>query len=167
MLFPLSLSLSFFFPKQDFFKSAVSFFFFFKTFILFMGYSSLWCLGFLLRWLLLLLSMGSSMCGLQSLMCVLRSCTLQALDMSLVVVAHGPSCSEKHRISPDQELNSCPLYWPWRREWQSTPVFLLGESHGQTMGSQRVRHDWATNTLTFFHSAGRVTLDKSFNLSES
>ena len=20
---------------------------------------------------------------------------------------------------------------PWRREWQSTPVFLLGESHGQ------------------------------------
>ena len=24
--------------------------------------------------------------------------------------------------------------------------FLPGESHGQTMGSQRVRHDWATNT---------------------
>ena len=40
----------------------------------------------------------------------------------------------------------------WRREWQSTPVFLLGESHGwrslvgQFMGSQRVGHDWATNT---------------------
>ena len=36
---------------------------------------------------------------------------------------------------------------PWRREWQLTPVFLPGESHGQrslvgsqSMGSQRVRH---------------------------
>ena len=45
---------------------------------------------------------------------------------------------------------------PWRREWQPTPVFLPGEFHGQeepgklqSMGSQRVRHDWATNT--FFH----------------
>ena len=43
---------------------------------------------------------------------------------------------------------------PWRREWQPTPVFLPGkfpwteESGGiQTMGSQRVGHDWATNTL--------------------
>ena len=26
----------------------------------------------------------------------------------------------------------------WRREWQPTPVFLPGESHGQTMGSQRI-----------------------------
>ena len=44
--------------------------------------------------------------------------------------------------------------FPWRREWQPTPVFLHGESHGQrslpgyTMGSQRVGHDWATNTHT-------------------
>ena len=36
----------------------------------------------------------------------------------------------------------------WRREWQSTPVFLPGESHGQRnlagyspWGSQRVGHD--------------------------
>ena len=110
-----------------------------------MGYSSLRCLGFLLRWLLLLLSVGSSMCGLQSLMCVLRSCTLQALDMSLVVVAHGPSCSETHRISPDQELNSCPLYWPWIREWQSTPVFLLGESH--VLRSLAVYSPWGCKEL--------------------
>ena len=49
---------------------------------------------------------------------------------------------------------------PWRREWQPTPVVLPGESHGQepgglpAMGSQRVGHDWATNTFTslfFFH----------------
>ena len=39
---------------------------------------------------------------------------------------------------------------PWRRAWQSTPVFLPGESHGQrecggpwSIESQRVRHDWS------------------------
>ena len=41
-----------------------------------------------------------------------------------------------------------------RREWQSTLLFLLGESHGQrsvvgSIGWQRVRHDGATNTHTF------------------
>ena len=36
----------------------------------------------------------------------------------------------------------------WRREWQPTPVFLSGESLGQTqpMGSQRVGRDWVTKT---------------------
>ena len=38
---------------------------------------------------------------------------------------------------------------PWRREWQPTPVFLPEESPGrrsllESMGSQRVGHDWAT-----------------------
>ena len=43
----------------------------------------------------------------------------------------------------------------WRREWLPTPVFLPGESYRQelcqlqSMGLQRVRHDWATNTFTF------------------
>ena len=39
---------------------------------------------------------------------------------------------------------------PWRRAWQSTPVFLPGEypwteepHRLQSMRSQRVRHDWA------------------------
>ena len=43
---------------------------------------------------------------------------------------------------------------PWRREWLLTPVFLPREFHGQllqSVGSQRVRHDWATNTSTFTH----------------
>ena len=42
---------------------------------------------------------------------------------------------------------------PWKREWQPTPVFLPGESHGRRslvgyspLWSQRVRHDWASNT---------------------
>ena len=32
---------------------------------------------------------------------------------------------------------------PWRRAWQPTPVFLLGESHGQKSlgGGYRVGHD--------------------------
>ena len=51
---------------------------------------------------------------------------------------------------------------PWRREWQPTPVFLLGEFHRQRSladyrpwgykewdTSQRVGCDWATNTFTF------------------
>ena len=42
---------------------------------------------------------------------------------------------------------------PWRRTWLLTPVFLPGGSHGQrslvglqSMGSQRVGHDWMTDT---------------------
>ena len=40
------------------------------------------------------------------------------------------------------------------KEWQSTPVFLPGKSHGQrslvgySPGGHKVRHDWATNTST-------------------
>ena len=47
---------------------------------------------------------------------------------------------------------------PWRRAWQSTPVFLSGESPRteepgrlQSMGLQRVGHDWSTK-----HSAGKA-----------
>ena len=43
---------------------------------------------------------------------------------------------------------------PWRRKWQPTPVFLPGESHGhrslaglQSMGSQRVGHDWTVSGM--------------------
>ena len=42
----------------------------------------------------------------------------------------------------------------WRRKWQPNPVFFPGKSHGrrslvglQSMGSQRVGHDWATSLL--------------------
>ena len=43
---------------------------------------------------------------------------------------------------------------PWTREWLPTPVFLSGKFHRQepgglqSMGLQRVGHDWATNTCT-------------------
>ena len=44
----------------------------------------------------------------------------------------------------------------WRRKWQPTPVLLPGKSQGleercrlQSMGSQRVGHDWATSLSLF------------------
>ena len=45
-----------------------------------------------------------------------------------------------------------PSRIPWRTEWQPTPGFLPGKFHGQrslvgyiqSMGLQRVRHNWAT-----------------------
>ena len=42
---------------------------------------------------------------------------------------------------------------PWRRERLPTPVFCPGEVHGlQSMGSERVRHDWVTFfSLSSFH----------------
>ena len=46
-----------------------------------------------------------------------------------------------------------------RRQWQPTPVVLLGKSHGwgpgllQSMGSGRIRHDWviSLSPCTFMH----------------
>ena len=48
---------------------------------------------------------------------------------------------------------------PLKKKGKATiPVFWPGESHGQSMGSQRVRHDWVTFTFTFtwpFSSCGK------------
>ena len=57
---------------------------------------------------------------------------------------------------------------PWRRAWQPTPVFLPGESQWkeepsqlQSMGSQRVEHDWATkhNTAQLLGRKAMTNLD--------
>ena len=51
----------------------------------------------------------------------------------------------------------------WRREWLPTPVFLPGEFQGeepgglQSMGLQRVGHDWVTNTFTFVNIGVHVS----------
>ena len=68
------------------------------------------------------------------------------------------------RISAGGKESACNvedpgLKIPWRGEQQLTLVFLPGEFHGdrshgglQSVGSQRVRHDWATNTSSLqFH----------------
>ena len=41
-------------------------------------------------------------------------------------VAHGPMWPVQRSIQLESKNCSC-----WRRKWQSTPVFLPGESHGQ------------------------------------
>ena len=48
-------------------------------------------------------------------------------------------------------LDPCGRKIPWKREWQPTPVFLAGESHGQRSlagynpwGRKRVGHKLAT-----------------------
>ena len=63
------------------------------------SYSSFQCLGFLLRWLLLLLSVGPRVLGLQ----------LLRLSGSVVVVHGLISYSTACGIFPDQGSNLCPL----------------------------------------------------------
>ena len=48
----------------------------------------------------------------------------------------------------------------WRRKRQPTPVSLPGKSHGQSMGSQRVGHNWATNTFHYYKVALQVSICK-------
>ena len=58
---------------------------------------------------------------------------------------------------PAMQETSVQSQIPWRRERLPTPVFWPGEFHGQrslagyiqSMGSQRVGHDWATFPFTF------------------
>ena len=61
------------------------------------GYSSLRCVGFSSRWLLLFWSTGSRYSGF-------NSCMGSA-------VAHGFSCSTACGIFPDQGSDPCTLYW--------------------------------------------------------
>ena len=46
------------------------------------------------------------------------------------------------------DLGLIPGKIHWRREWLPIPVFWPREFHGESVGSQRVRHDWATFTST-------------------
>ena len=64
----------------------------------------------------------------------------------------GASCKEPACQCRKLEMWVWSLNWedPWRRAWQPTPVFLLGEylwteeaSGLESVGSQRVRHNWS------------------------
>ena len=65
-----------------------------------------------------------------------------------------------------QETKVRSLGWevPLEEGWQTTPVFLPGEFYEQrslaeSVGSQRVRHDWATNTVhTIWHYLPRNSI---------
>ena len=72
-----------------------------------------------------------------------------------------PSGSDGKESTCQCRFNPWVGKMPWRRVWQPTPIFLLGKSHGQnslaglqSMGLQRVKHDWATITFFFFHTLG-------------
>ena len=77
----------------------------------------------------------------------------QASQVMLVVKEPACQCRRHKKLGFD------PRVWkiPWRRAWQPTPVFLLGESHGQRnlvgIGLRRVRCDWSN--LASSHRGGR------------
>ena len=60
---------------------------------------------------------------------------------------------------------------PRRRKWQLTPVFLLGESHGQRSlagygpWGRRVGHDWKTNAYLLPHISWDILCWKARALS--
>ena len=80
------------------------------------------------------------------------------LGMLLVAISHTSHFSLAQMVKnlpAMQESRVGDIFW--RREWQSTPVSLSGESHGQIpgrlqfMGLQGVGHDWATNTYILYN----------------
>ena len=80
------------------------------------------------------------------------------IQASLVaqMVKNLPAMEETQVLSLGWE-DPLEIWLPIPEYWPSTPVFLPGESHGQrslvsyiqSMGLQRVRHDWVTNTHTY------------------
>ena len=59
---------------------------------------------------------------------------------------------------------------PWRRAWQPTPVFLPGEFCGwrlQSIGLQRVLHDWATKTTLLNNAMKAIVPLHLFQRSEN
>ena len=86
---------------------------------------------------------------------ILRRCILPPLGIfELQLQAQGfpggPSCKEsacQRRRHKRGRFNPLVGKIPWRRKWQPTPVFLLGESHGErglagySPWDCRVRHD--------------------------
>ena len=71
------------------------------------GYSSLRCMGFSLKWLLLLQSIGFRMHGLTH---GLSSCSSQVLESGSVIVMHGLSCFAACGIFLDHGSNPCHLH---------------------------------------------------------
>ena len=66
-------------------------------------------------------------------------------------VGKESACSAGDAGDPGLILGS-GRFFPWRRKWQPTPVFLPGKSHGQkslvgySPWGCRVRHDLATKS---------------------
>ena len=87
---------------------------------------------------------------------------------SLQVFPSGSEGKESACNAGDLGLIPALGRFPWRREWQPTPAFLPGEFYGQekptglqSMESQRVRHDWATNTHTTIRTASVIKVSQN------
>ena len=63
---------------------------------------------------------------LENSSCILLASGTNAVQFSCSVVSNSLRPHESQHARPP-----CPSPIPWRREWQPTPVFLPGESHGQ------------------------------------
>ena len=95
------------------------------------------------------------------------SSKLLFLILLLLFIEEGFPCSSVGKESACSAGNPGSDPWvgkmPRRRKWQPTPVSLPGKSHGprmeepgglQSIGSQRVGHDWLTlNNLSLYGSA--------------
>ena len=98
------------------------------------------------------------------------------LSSSCMLVPFGPKCPNPQLLvttillvplsSDFLVLTYKYLYWIWRRKWQPTQVFLLGEFHGQRIlvgcspWSHKVGHDWAQHTHLYWIS-GYICLSLS------
>ena len=67
----------------------------------------------------------------------------------------GRALSPLWEVFVGSYIKRIPMHW--RRKWQPIPVLLPRKSHGWrslvSMGSQRVRHDWATSLCIANYSA--------------
>ena len=107
------------------------------------GYSSLWCVGFSLRWFLLLQSTSSRRVGFSSCGSWAQWLWLTASG----VVAQGLSCSAACGIFPDQGSNCAPVMAggflttaPPGKSWDNfilTQNFTLVKSHKQSRLPQK------------------------------
>ena len=77
-----------------------------------------------------------------------------------------PSCQWRRRRGPG--LDPWVGKIPWRRQWQPTPVFLPGKSHGQRSlvgyspwGRKRVRHDLGNCACMQAYTDTRNCMDTS------
>ena len=78
---------------------------------------------------------------------------------SVLLVSINPSLvaqTVKNRVQCRQlRFNSCVGKIPWRREWLPTLAWRIlwteEPAELQSMGLQRVKHDWVINTFTFIY----------------
>ena len=87
--------------------------------------------------------------------CDYKSVCIRMAITSLILVWPSLVARMVKNLPVIQETQIQPLGQkiPWKREWLPTPLFLPGEFCGlrilgvyKSMGLQRVRHNWATNT---------------------